>query len=137
MVQSLKATLSSRAAVLIYAASAVRFFGGYTIAAFMPLFFKVRFYKAATKPSPSSSQLLLQTYYPDSVASYGLANALCVGIGGIISSYGGGVLADRWSATNARVRCWQPLHYILLAFPPGPILTVSLPLLRVACGSLL
>lgn len=57
MVQSLKATLSSRAAVLIYAASAVRFFGGYTIAAFMPLFFKVRFYKAATKPSPSSSQL--------------------------------------------------------------------------------
>ncbi|KAK3273046.1 hypothetical protein CYMTET_18690 [Cymbomonas tetramitiformis] len=49
------------------------------------------------------------------MAAFSALNAVAVSMGGAASAFLGGVLADRWAATDARARTWIPAGGCLLA----------------------
>ena len=76
--QALGAIFSNRLVVLVFAASSLRYMGGYAIAGYLPTFYGVVF--------PS---------YDD---QYSYINAYVVATGGFLSSWLGGMAADKWRA---------------------------------------
>ena len=115
-IDSLARALHEPAIRWLLLGSCVRYFGGYTIASFAPLFF--------------------ERYFGGNATQYAVANAFVVCVGGLVSSLGGGWLADRWSLTSPQVQ--QPrglssalpnLYMPLSCWSPGPTASVHLRLL--------
>lgn len=86
--QAIRTVAQSREVMLLFVAAALRFVGGYSIAAFLPIYFKRQF--------------------PGQNKQYSLFNAGVVSVGGALSAYAGGWLADRWSRRTPRARAWVP-----------------------------
>ncbi len=68
--------------VSILLAGGVRFMAGFAIAGFLPLYF--------------------ETAFPDFITAYSIGNASVVSIGGALSSYAGGAIADRITARQGQ-----------------------------------
>ena len=86
--QALGAIFSNRLVVLVFAASSLRYMGGYAIAGYLPTFYGVVF--------PS---------YDD---QYSYINAYVVATGGFLSSWLGGMAADKWRAVEPKARMYLP-----------------------------
>ena len=86
--QALGAIFSNRLVVLVFAASSLRYMGGYAIAGYLPTFYGVVF--------PS---------YDD---QYSYINAYVVASGGFLSSWLGGMAAEKWRAVEPKARMYLP-----------------------------
>jgi len=86
-----------KAVVMLILAGGLRFFGGIGIGSFMPQFYQKKFNKQE---------------------EYALINAAVVSVGGALSSYFGGYLADRWSKRQVKARAWVPAIGCLLGLVP-------------------
>ncbi|KAG5187759.1 major facilitator superfamily domain-containing protein [Tribonema minus] len=113
--ESLRTILSSRTAVLVYAASAARFMAGFAVAIWLAPFFRGAF--------------------PDHAAQFAIVNAAAVTIGGVLScandannalpsaprraasAVAGGYVSDAFGARDPRFRAWVPMAGSLLAVP--------------------
>lgn len=95
--EALSAVFSDKAVVLLILAGGLRFFGGIGIGSFMPTFYLKKFNKQQ---------------------EYALINAAVVSVGGALSSYLGGAIADRWSKRNVKARAWVPAIGSILGFIP-------------------
>jgi len=91
---------------LIFVAAAIRFFGGFAIASFLPIFFKRQF--------------------PNDNSLYGTLNALVITFGGAISASLGGWLTDRYSKVySERMKVWIPAAGFILGFAPFVVVLYS------------
>ena len=90
--------LAEPTVALLLVASAFRFLAGFTIAVWIVPFYRGRF--------------------PGSLgAEFAIIKAAVNGVAGSVSATGGGVLADRLSATDARAQFWVPAAGSLLGIP--------------------
>ncbi len=83
--------------VSLLLAGGIRYMAGYSIAGFLPLYF--------------------ETAFPDFVTAYSIGNASVVSIGGALSSYAGGAIADRITARQGQ-------HMSLLVPAVGSVLGI-------------
>lgn len=86
--QALAAIFGNRLVVLVFAASSLRYMGGYAIAGYLPTFYGVVF--------------------PGYDDEYSYINAYVVATGGFLSSWLGGMAADKWRAVEPRARMYLP-----------------------------
>jgi len=97
-VTALKTVFSDVCVVCLIIAATLRFIGGFSIGAFLPLFYKRQF--------------------EDYNDEYSILNAAVISVGGALSSFLGGFIADRWSRTQIKARAWVPAIGSLLGFFP-------------------
>jgi len=95
---ALKASFSDVPVALLFLAAALRFWGGFSIGVYLPQYYKARF--------------------PDDNKLYSILNAAVVSVGGALSAYFGGYIADKWSAKDQRARAWLPALGALLGLIP-------------------
>ena len=88
-VQAIWAIFSNELVVLVFAASSLRYMGGYVIAGYLPALFA--------------------SVFPNFDDQYSYINAYVVAGGGFISSWLGGMLADKWRAVEPRARMYLPV----------------------------
>ncbi len=86
--QALMAIFGNRLVVLVFAASSLRYMGGYAIAGYLPT--------------------LYGTVFAAYDNQYSYINAYVVAAGGFLSSWIGGILADKWRAFEPRARMYLP-----------------------------
>jgi len=86
--QALSTIFSNWLVVLVFGASSLRYMGGYAIAGYLPTFYAVVF--------------------PDYDDQYSYINAYVVAVGGFLSSWLGGMLADKWRRVEPRARMYLP-----------------------------
>eukprot|EP00630_Chrysocystis_fragilis_P007346 CAMPEP_0197395608 /NCGR_PEP_ID=MMETSP1165-20131217/7168_1 /TAXON_ID=284809 /ORGANISM="Chrysocystis fragilis, Strain CCMP3189" /LENGTH=448 /DNA_ID=CAMNT_0042921373 /DNA_START=30 /DNA_END=1379 /DNA_ORIENTATION=+ len=86
--EALKTIFTNKLVVILFAASSLRFMGGYAIAGYLPTFYAEVF--------PSFDQ------------QYSYLNAYVVAAGGFLSSWLGGMLADKWHTVEKRARMYLP-----------------------------
>jgi len=85
-------------------AGSFRFFGGYAIGFYMPLYFgKV---------------------YPDDQTIYSILNAFVVSVGGFISAFGGGILSDVLEKKSYMAKAWICIIGSFLGCPTIAICTL-------------
>ncbi|KAJ8613838.1 hypothetical protein CTAYLR_004936 [Chrysophaeum taylorii] len=94
---ALRTIFSNRLVVLVFAASSLRFMGGYAIAGYLPTFYGIVF--------PS---------YDD---QYSFINAYVVASGGFLSSWLGGMIADEWRRTEVKARMYLPACGCFFSLP--------------------
>jgi nitrate/nitrite transporter NarK len=85
-------------------AGSFRFFGGYAIGFFMPSYF--------------------QNVYPDKKDEYGILNAFVVSVCGFLSSFGGGLIGDKYENVNYRTKAYICIFASVAGLP-----TIALTLL--------
>ncbi|CAN0270584.1 unnamed protein product [Pylaiella littoralis] len=95
--EALGIVFQSNTVKLLFLATAFRFCAGFGIGVWCAPFFRGRF------PSNSSE--------------YAVLNALVVAVGGLLSSFLGGVISDKYSVQDPRVRAWVPMVGCILAIP--------------------
>lgn len=95
--EAMRTIFANKLVVLIFAASALRFMGGYAIAGYLPTFYDVKF--------------------PSYDSEYSYINAYVVAAGGFFSSWLGGMIADKWHAVEPRARAYLPALGCFLALP--------------------
>mmetsp|Transcript_15275 Transcript_15275/g.19670 ORF Transcript_15275/g.19670 Transcript_15275/m.19670 type:complete len:272 (+) Transcript_15275:1194-2009(+) len=97
--QAARMVFSDSCVCFIFVASGLRFFGGFAIASFLPIFFKRK--------------------YPDENVLYGTLNAFVVSVGGALSATLGGWVTDKYSQVfDERVKVWIPAVAFVLGFGP-------------------
>lgn len=85
---SIQTIFTTRLVVLLFAASSLRFMGGYAIAGYLPTFYGVVF--------------------PQYDTQYSYINAYVVAAGGFLSSWLGGLVSDKWLTFEPRARMYLP-----------------------------
>ncbi|CAB1106720.1 unnamed protein product [Ectocarpus sp. CCAP 1310/34] len=95
--EALGIVFKSNTVRLVFLATAFRFCAGFGIGVWCAPFFRGRF------PSNSSE--------------YAVLNAFVVAGGGLLSSFLGGVVSDKYSVEDPRVRAWVPMAGCILAIP--------------------
>ncbi|CAM9915556.1 unnamed protein product [Ectocarpus fasciculatus] len=95
--EALGIVFKSNTVRLVFLATAFRFCAGFGIGVWCAPFFRGRF------PSNSSE--------------YAVLNAFVVAGGGLLSSFLGGVISDKYSVQDPRVRAWVPMAGCILAIP--------------------
>lgn len=73
---------------LLFLASALRFWGGFSIGVYLPQYYNKAF--------------------PDDNEIYSVLNAAVISVGGALSAFFGGYISDLWSARDERARAWLP-----------------------------
>mmetsp|Transcript_21483 Transcript_21483/g.32945 ORF Transcript_21483/g.32945 Transcript_21483/m.32945 type:complete len:482 (-) Transcript_21483:1509-2954(-) len=94
---SLYAIFTNRFIVIIFLASSLRFCGGYAIAGYLPTFYS--------------------TVFPSYTTEYSYVNAYVVSAGGFLSSWLGGLLADKWHAFEPKARLYLPALGCFVSLP--------------------
>ncbi|CAM9202297.1 unnamed protein product, partial [Sphacelaria rigidula] len=108
IMESFRIIFTDKLIVLLIIGGMVRYMAGYAIASYLPDFYS--------------------EIYPDDNTVYSYLNASVVSVGGALSSYLGGLFADRWEqAGESRARMYIPAIGALLAIPTflGVILVPS------------
>jgi len=96
--EAAKIVFSDKCVVILIVAAALRFLGGFSIGAFMPIFYKREF----------------ESYQDE----YSYLNAGVVSAGGALSSYLGGYLSDLWTKKEPKARAWVPAIGSILGLVP-------------------
>jgi len=95
--QALQTVWSDKCVCILIVAATLRFIGGFSIGGFLPIFYKRQF----------------ESYNDE----YSILNAAVVSVGGALSSFLGGFIADRWTATQPKAKAWIPAIGCLLGYP--------------------